>query len=70
MTQPNNTFCSDIQLSTHWLKQPFTANINQKSNVVNLLLKTIMAIIKTKGIYNFKNIYWIHHGYRTKNLKF
>jgi hypothetical protein len=24
-----------------------------------------MAIIKTKGIYNFKNIHMIHHGYRT-----
>jgi len=24
-----------------------------------------MAIIKTKGIYNFKNIHLIHHGYRT-----
>jgi hypothetical protein len=24
-----------------------------------------MAIIKTKGIYNFKNIHWIHHSYRT-----
>jgi len=26
-----------------------------------------MAIIKTKDIYNIKNI---HHGYRTTNLKF
>jgi len=25
----------------------------------------IMAIIKTKGIYNIKNIHLIHHGYRT-----
>ena len=25
----------------------------------------IMAIIKTKGIYNVKNIHLIHHGYRT-----
>ena len=25
----------------------------------------IMAIIKTKDIYNIKIIYWIHHGYRT-----
>ena len=24
-----------------------------------------MAIIKTKGIYNVKNIHLIHHGYRT-----
>jgi hypothetical protein len=24
-----------------------------------------MAIIKTKGIYNIKNIHLIHHGYRT-----
>jgi len=25
----------------------------------------IMAIIKTKSIYNVKNIHLIHHGYRT-----
>jgi hypothetical protein len=25
----------------------------------------IMAIIKTKDIYNIKNTHWIHHGYRT-----
>jgi len=25
----------------------------------------IMAIIKTKGIYNIKNIHSIHNGYRT-----
>jgi len=25
----------------------------------------IMAIIKTKDIYNIKIIHWIHHGYRT-----
>jgi len=24
-----------------------------------------MAIIKTKSIYNVKNIYFIHHSYRT-----
>jgi hypothetical protein len=24
-----------------------------------------MATIKTKGIYNVKNIHLIHHGYRT-----
>jgi hypothetical protein len=29
------------------------------------LLRMIMAIIKTKSIYNVKNIHLIHHGYRT-----
>jgi len=29
------------------------------------LLILTMAIIKTKSIYNVKNIHLIHHGYRT-----
>jgi hypothetical protein len=29
-----------------------------------------MAIIKTKDIYNTKNIHYIYHGYRTTSPEF